>query len=147
MRHIVFIDVIRIDPRKSAAVRDWPVPVNLQELCNFKVEATIFVSFVISHNSVMAVPLGDLSRKGAPEASYVSARCANAESNTSLMACHVSRFDCTWEYLSGLLIWRMLSLDTLTCYVSVCLLLSEGRRSTQVSRPRTSHSAGTFHGF
>ena len=62
--HIVSADGIRMDPRKSGAVRDWPTPVNLQELRKFLGLTNYFRNF-ISRFSILAVPLTDLTRKGA----------------------------------------------------------------------------------
>ena len=33
--HVVSSDGVRMDPRKTAAVRDWPVPASLHEIRNF----------------------------------------------------------------------------------------------------------------
>jgi hypothetical protein len=53
-----------MDPRKSAAVRDWPVPANLQDVRKFLGLTNYFRKY-ISRYSVVAAPLTDLTRTGA----------------------------------------------------------------------------------
>ncbi|GLC63225.1 hypothetical protein PLESTF_000013700 [Pleodorina starrii] len=53
-----------MDPRKSAAVRNWPAPANLQELRKFLGLTNYFRKF-ISRYSITAAPLTNLTRKGA----------------------------------------------------------------------------------
>jgi transposase InsO family protein len=62
--HIVSANGIRMDPRKSAAVRDWPAPANLQDLRKFLGLTNYFRKF-ISRYSIIAAPLTNLTRKGA----------------------------------------------------------------------------------
>ncbi|GIL79609.1 hypothetical protein Vretifemale_8871, partial [Volvox reticuliferus] len=68
--HIVSQDGVRMDPRKTSVVRDWPVPSSLQELRRFLGLTNYFRKF-IERYSVIAAPLTNLTRKGAfssPEA-------------------------------------------------------------------------------
>ena len=62
--HIVSADGVRMDPKKVASVRDWPVPNNLQELRRFLGLTNYFRKF-IDRYSMTAAPLTNLTRKGA----------------------------------------------------------------------------------
>ncbi|GIL68882.1 hypothetical protein Vafri_22136, partial [Volvox africanus] len=62
--HIVSVDGVRMDPRKTAAVRDWPIPTNVQELRKFLGLTNYFRKF-IDRYSILAAPLTSLTRKGA----------------------------------------------------------------------------------
>ncbi|GIL51949.1 hypothetical protein Vafri_7922, partial [Volvox africanus] len=62
--HIVSVDGVRMDPRKTAAVRDWPIPTNVQELRKFLGLTNYFRKF-IDRYSILAAPLTSFTRKGA----------------------------------------------------------------------------------
>ncbi|GIL68945.1 hypothetical protein Vafri_22205, partial [Volvox africanus] len=62
--HIVSATGVKMDPRKVAVVRDWPVPQNLQELRKFLGLTNYFRKFIKQY-SVLAAPLTNLTRKGA----------------------------------------------------------------------------------
>ncbi|GFR52906.1 hypothetical protein Agub_g15551 [Astrephomene gubernaculifera] len=62
--HIVSVDGVRMDPRKTAAVRDWPVPTNVQELRKFLGLTNYFRKFIARY-SVLAAPLTSLTGKNA----------------------------------------------------------------------------------
>ena len=53
-----------MDPRKTAAVRDWPAPTTLQELRKFLGLTNYFRKFIARY-SVLAAPLTSLTRKDA----------------------------------------------------------------------------------
>jgi len=68
--HVVSSDGVRMDPRKTAAVRDWPVPASLHEIRKFVGLTNYFRKFIASYSS-LAAPLTSLTRKDAftlPEA-------------------------------------------------------------------------------
>ena len=76
--HIVSADGVRMDPKKSAAVRNWPVPKNLQELRKFLGLTNYFRKF-IERYSILAAPLTNLLKKGAfASASAWTAACQAA---------------------------------------------------------------------
>ena len=63
--HVVSAEGIKVDPRKTAAVADFPTPRNLSHLRSFLGLATYFRKF-IRNFAVLAGPLHRLSRKGVP---------------------------------------------------------------------------------
>jgi len=68
--HIVAADGVRMDPRKTAAVANWPVPRNVTELRKFLGLTNYFRKFIERYSCLVA-PLTSLTRKGAflsPEA-------------------------------------------------------------------------------
>jgi len=68
--HIVAADGVRMDPRKTAAVANWPVPRNVMELRKFLGLTNYFRKFIERYSCLVA-PLTSLTRKGAflsPEA-------------------------------------------------------------------------------
>ena len=62
--HVVSADGVRMDPRKVAAVRDWPVPSGVQELRKFLGLTNYFRKFVARY-SIVAAPLTSLTRQNA----------------------------------------------------------------------------------
>ena len=62
--HVVSADGVRMDPRKTSAVRNWPAPTNLQELRKFLGLTNYFRKF-IERYSIITAPLTNLTRKGA----------------------------------------------------------------------------------
>ena len=62
--HVVSADGVRMDPRKVAAVRDWPVPSGVQELSKFLGLTNYFRKFVARY-SIVAAPLTSLMHQNA----------------------------------------------------------------------------------
>jgi hypothetical protein len=62
--HVVSVDGVRMDPRKTAAVRDWPVPTSVQDLRKFLGLTNYFRKFIARYSS-LAAPLTDLTKKDA----------------------------------------------------------------------------------
>lgn len=63
--HVVSKDGVRVDPRKTVAVINWPIPSNLGELRSFLGLATYFRKFLRGF-ARLAMPLHRLTRKGVP---------------------------------------------------------------------------------
>jgi transposase InsO family protein len=63
--HVVSKDGVKVDPRKTAAVINWPPPTNLAELRSFLGLATYFRKFLRDF-ARMAMPLHRMTRKGVP---------------------------------------------------------------------------------
>lgn len=61
--HVISGDGVKCDEKKTAVVRDWPIPTKLKELQSFLGTATYYRKFVPSFASI-ASPLTDLMRKG-----------------------------------------------------------------------------------
>jgi hypothetical protein len=62
--HVVSAEGVRMDPRTTAAVRDWPVPTSFGELRQFLGLINYFRKFIPRYSSV-AAPLTDLTKKDA----------------------------------------------------------------------------------
>ena len=63
--HIISHNEIRLDPKKVEAVRDWPRPTNLKEVQAFLGFANYYRKFLKNFGRI-AIPLTELTRKGAP---------------------------------------------------------------------------------
>jgi transposase InsO family protein len=61
--HVVSKDGVRVDPRKTAAVLNWPKPHNLADLRSFLGLATYFRKFIRDF-AKLAMPLHRMTRKG-----------------------------------------------------------------------------------
>jgi hypothetical protein len=61
--HIVSPEGVKVDPRKTAAVYNWPKPTCLTELWSFLGLATYFRKF-IKDFAKLAMPLHGMTRKG-----------------------------------------------------------------------------------
>lgn len=121
--HIVSSDGIRMDPRKSAVVRDWPVPVNLQELRKFLGLTNYFRKF-ISRYSVIAAPLTNLTRKGAfsSPAAWTS-ECHKAFDELK----HAVADDILLRFPDPALPFRIEVITDASLYGTGAVLLQEGR--------------------
>ncbi|GKG05009.1 ty3-gypsy retrotransposon protein, partial [Tanacetum coccineum] len=62
--HIVSSDGVSVDPAKVKAIKDWPLPKNLKQLCGFLGLAGYYRRFV-AHYASLAAPLTQLLRKDA----------------------------------------------------------------------------------
>lgn len=60
--HILGKDGLRVDPKKTAAVRDWQVPKNVGEVRSFLGLANYFRKFIRAYSNMVA-PLTNLTRK------------------------------------------------------------------------------------
>ncbi len=58
-------DGLRPDPDNVAAMRDWPVPSNLQQVQSFLGTANYYRSWIKGYGAI-AKPLTELTKKGAP---------------------------------------------------------------------------------
>ena len=63
--HLLTSEGIRVDPRKVAAIKDWPIPSNVSELRGFLGLIQYYDSF-IDHFAEVAFPLTELLKKDAP---------------------------------------------------------------------------------
>lgn len=63
MDHIVNVAGVRTDPEKVAALRDWPVPTTVKELCSFLGLCSYYRRFVKSFIAT-AASLGLLTKRG-----------------------------------------------------------------------------------
>lgn len=60
--HVLSKDGLKVDPKKTAAVTEWPVPTDLPQLRSFLGLANYFRKF-IHHYATLVTPLTDLTRK------------------------------------------------------------------------------------
>jgi hypothetical protein len=70
--HVVGADGIKVDPRKTAAVQEWPVPKDVHDVRMFLGLAGYYRKFV-SNFAELAVPLTELTRKSASSQVCLSA--------------------------------------------------------------------------
>lgn len=63
--HLVSASGVRVDPRKVAAIRDWPQPSTLTQVRSFLGLANYFRKFMQGYASLSS-PLSDLTRKEVP---------------------------------------------------------------------------------
>jgi hypothetical protein len=63
--YVIGQDGIRMEKEKVEAVRDWPVPKNVQEVMEFEGFAGFYRQFIKDFSQIMA-PLTDLKKKDAP---------------------------------------------------------------------------------
>ena len=61
--HVISQDGVEVQPEKTAAVEEWPVPSNIHELRSFLGLASYYRKFIRSF-SLIAEPLYELLRKG-----------------------------------------------------------------------------------
>ncbi|GIL91531.1 hypothetical protein Vretifemale_19138 [Volvox reticuliferus] len=131
--HIVSAAGVRMDPRKVAVVRDWPVPQNLQELCKFLGLTNYFRKFIKQY-SVLVAQLTDLTREGAfnsPDA--WTPECQQAFEELK----RVVADDVTLAFPDYSLPFRVEVFTDASLYGSGAVLLQEGRPITFTSKKFT----------
>ena len=62
--HVISAEGVRTDPEKTRVIREWPTPVNSQEVQSFMGLAGYYRKFIANFSRI-AVPLTDLMQKGA----------------------------------------------------------------------------------
>lgn len=74
LRHIISANGVRVDPKKIAAIIDWPTPTNLTQLKGLFGLCGFYKRFVKGFSQAIA-PLTDLTKKGAFEWSDAAQKC------------------------------------------------------------------------
>lgn len=121
--HIVSADGIRMDPRKTSAVKDWPKPTNVSDLRKFLGLTNYFRKF-IERYSILVAPLTSLTRKGA----FTSPEAWTKECQAAFEAVkQVVASDIVLRFPDYSLPFRVEVITDASLYGTGAVLLQEGR--------------------